>query len=102
MSPKPGRRRQPGGDESRDVCSVSGGVRAFSEESVRGTMDCREAIEVARKFGNDESGPFINGVLDAIRIRLEQGNLDLPASVRPHEQRFSPGSSAARGGRCPA
>ena len=115
---------------------VSDGVRAFSEEIVRGTMDCREAldevlasmtlnwritrmavvdrnvlrmalfeflfqpdtprvvvideaIEVAKKFGNDESGPFINGVLDAIRIRLEQGDLDLPASLRPHEQPFS-------------
>jgi transcription antitermination protein NusB len=48
-----------------------------------------EAIEVAKKFGNDESGPFINGVLDAIRIRLEQGDLDLPASLHSHEQRSS-------------
>ena len=26
-----------------------------------------EAIEVAKRFGNEESGPFINGILDAIR-----------------------------------
>jgi len=44
-----------------------------------------EAIEVAKKFGNDESGPFINGVLDAIRLRLEQGDLTLPATLQTQE-----------------
>lgn len=38
-----------------------------------------EAIEIAKKFGNDESGPFINGILDAIRIKLERGELAPPA-----------------------
>jgi len=32
-----------------------------------------EAIEVAKKFGSEESGAFINGILDAIRKRVEQG-----------------------------
>ncbi|MGH9867740.1 MAG: transcription antitermination factor NusB [Candidatus Polarisedimenticolia bacterium] len=41
-----------------------------------------EAIEVAKKFGNDDSGPFINGVLDAIRLRLEEGDLTLPAGLQ--------------------
>ncbi|HET9480534.1 MAG TPA: transcription antitermination factor NusB [Candidatus Polarisedimenticolia bacterium] len=40
-----------------------------------------EAIEIAKKFGTDESGPFINGILDAIRIRLEKGELTLPAAL---------------------
>lgn len=40
-----------------------------------------EAIEIAKKYGNDESGPFINGILDAVRIKLEAGELDLPASL---------------------
>jgi N utilization substance protein B len=31
-----------------------------------------EAIEVARKFGSQESAPFINGVLDGIRLRIEK------------------------------
>lgn len=31
-----------------------------------------EAIEVAKRFGNEGSGSFINGVLDRIRVRLEQ------------------------------
>ncbi len=30
-----------------------------------------EAIEVAKKFGSEESGSFINGVLDAIRRSAE-------------------------------
>jgi len=40
-----------------------------------------EAIEIAKKFGNEDSGPFINGILDAIRIKLEGGALDLPADL---------------------
>jgi len=40
-----------------------------------------EAIEIAKKFGNDESGPFINGILDAIRIKLESGDLEMPEEL---------------------
>ena len=29
-----------------------------------------EAIEVVRKYGSEESAPFINGVLDAVRRRV--------------------------------
>lgn len=32
-----------------------------------------EAIEVAKKFGGAESGAFVNGVLDSIRRRIENG-----------------------------
>jgi N utilization substance protein B len=34
-----------------------------------------EAIEVAKKYGSEESGAFINGILDAIRKRKERGEL---------------------------
>ena len=40
-----------------------------------------EAIEIAKKFGNEESGPFINGILDSIRMKLENGDLELPADL---------------------
>lgn len=40
-----------------------------------------EAIEIAKKFGNDESGPFVNGILDAIRVKLENDELDLPEGL---------------------
>lgn len=31
-----------------------------------------EAIEVAKKFGGEDSGQFVNGILDALRIKLQQ------------------------------
>lgn len=34
-----------------------------------------EAIEVARRFGTEESGAFINGVLDDVRKRIVRGEL---------------------------
>jgi N utilization substance protein B len=30
-----------------------------------------EAIELAKRFGGEESGQFVNGILDALRKRLE-------------------------------
>jgi len=37
-----------------------------------------EAIEVARRFGSEESGAFINGILDDVRRRVERGELPIP------------------------
>jgi N utilization substance protein B len=34
-----------------------------------------EAIELAKRFGNADSGPVVNGVLDGIRQRLDDGTL---------------------------
>ena len=34
-----------------------------------------EAIEVAKKYGSEDSGSFINGILDTIRKRAEKGDL---------------------------
>jgi N utilization substance protein B len=31
-----------------------------------------EAIEVAKRFGGDESGQFVNGILDALRKHLDE------------------------------
>jgi len=35
-----------------------------------------EAVEVAKKFGADEAGRFVNGILDAIKGMLERGEID--------------------------
>lgn len=32
-----------------------------------------EAIEVCKKFGSEDSGTFINGILDSVRRRIERG-----------------------------
>ena len=34
-----------------------------------------EAIELARRFASDDAVPFINGVLDAVKGRVERGEL---------------------------
>ncbi len=34
-----------------------------------------EAIEIAKKYGSEESGPFINGILDSVRRRIERGEV---------------------------
>lgn len=39
----------------------------FSHSSVPYAVVINEAVELAKKFGTDESGAFVNGVLDAIR-----------------------------------
>ncbi len=36
-------------------------------EDIPAKVSINEAIEIGKKFGTDETGPFINGVLDAIR-----------------------------------
>ncbi|MDM8516366.1 transcription antitermination factor NusB [Desulfobacterales bacterium HSG16] len=35
-------------------------------------VSINEAIEVGKKFGSEESGAFINGILDGIRLRMEK------------------------------
>jgi N utilization substance protein B len=51
----------------------------FYETSTPRVVVINEAIEVAKKFGDEESGPFINGILDAVRLRLERNELKVPA-----------------------
>ena len=34
-----------------------------------------EAIEVGKKFGSEQSGSFINGILDAVKKRVERGDV---------------------------
>jgi N utilization substance protein B len=43
-----------------------------------------EAIEVAKRYGGEESGQFVNGILDAIRKRLD------PTSAGDHESVIPP------------
>ena len=32
-----------------------------------------EAVDIARRFGSEDSPAFVNGVLDAVRRRIESG-----------------------------
>jgi len=37
-----------------------------------------EAISIAKKFGSESSGSFINGILDAVKRRIESGEGKAP------------------------
>jgi N utilization substance protein B len=37
-------------------------------------VSINEAVDIAKKFGTEESGAFVNGVVDRIRIALEEGD----------------------------
>ena len=38
-------------------------------------VSINEAIDVGKKFGTEESGAFINGILDSVRIALEKEDI---------------------------
>ena len=35
-----------------------------------------EAVELAKKYGTEESGSFVNGILDRIRVAVDKGELE--------------------------
>ena len=39
-------------------------------------VSINEAIDVGKKYGTEESGGFINGILDSIRLALEEGEIE--------------------------
>jgi len=41
-------------------------------------VSINEAIDIAKKFGTEDSGPFINGILDSLRIAIESGAMQIP------------------------
>jgi N utilization substance protein B len=49
-------------------------------------VSINEAIDIAKKFGSSESGSFINGILDGIRLALEKQELQTFALPAPVEQ----------------
>ena len=38
-------------------------------------VSINEAIDIGKKYGTGESGPFINGILDSIRDAIEKGSI---------------------------
>ena len=46
-------------------------------------VSINEAIDIGKRFGSDDSGAFINGILDRIRLALEKGEIEHPGAPRP-------------------
>jgi N utilization substance protein B len=45
-------------------------------------VSINEAIDVGKKFGTEESGAFINGILDSVRINIEKGQITVNPVLR--------------------
>jgi transcription antitermination protein NusB len=49
-------------------------------------VSINEAIDIGKKFGTEDSGAFINGIVDSIRIAVEQGEIDLNCGEEEAEE----------------
>ncbi|MCP2519579.1 transcription antitermination factor NusB [Candidatus Aminicenantes bacterium AC-708-M15] len=45
----------------------------LSEQDIPHPVIINEAIEIAKKYGTEESGQFVNGILDTIRKKIRKG-----------------------------
>ena len=52
-------------------------------EDIPYRVSINEAIDIGKRFGSDDSGAFINGILDRIRLALEKGEIEQAGSPRP-------------------
>ena len=43
-------------------------------------VSINEAIDLGKKFGTEESGAFVNGILDSIRLAMEAEDLTIPVN----------------------
>jgi N utilization substance protein B len=50
----------------------------FWQADIPSSVSINEAIDLGKKYGTDESGAFINGILDRIRKALENGEIEKP------------------------
>jgi N utilization substance protein B len=48
-------------------------------------VSINEAIDVGKKFGTEESGAFINGILDSVRLVLEEEEIKIETEVHTDE-----------------
>ena len=60
-------------------------------QEIPAKVSINEAIDVGKKFGTDESGAFINGILDSIREALEKDEIILRAGSRTEKVGLRPG-----------
>jgi len=45
-------------------------------------VSINEAVDIGKKFGTEESGAFINGILDSIRMALEKNNVKVEPDMK--------------------
>ncbi len=55
----------------------------FSEDAPDQVV-INEAVEIAKRYGTEESPPFINGVLDAVRVVIHDASKAVVTERKPH------------------
>jgi N utilization substance protein B len=45
-------------------------------------VSINEAVDIGKRFGTDESGAFINGILDSIRLALEENKIKVKSDMK--------------------
>ena len=45
-------------------------------------VSINEAVDIGKRFGTEESGAFINGILDSIRLALEKNNIKVSLDMK--------------------
>ena len=48
-------------------------------DDIPAKVTINEAVDIGKRFGTDDSGAFINGILDRIRLAMENGEIESPA-----------------------
>ena len=51
-------------------------------------VSLNEAIDIGKKFGTEESGAFINGILDSIRMALEKKEIEIKIDLPINEAKW--------------
>ncbi len=59
-------------------------------------VSINEAVDLGKKYGSEDSGSFINGILDRIRVDLEEGTLKV--ATAPEQRLGDPTRDAMTGG----
>ena len=54
-------------------------------QDIPAKVSINEAIDVGKKFGTEESGAFINGILDSIRIALKKKKIKIKTVIQISE-----------------
>ncbi|MBW2602948.1 MAG: transcription antitermination factor NusB [Deltaproteobacteria bacterium] len=54
-------------------------------QDIPSKVSINEAIDVGKKFGTEESGAFINGILDSIHIALKKKKIKIKADIQINE-----------------
>ena len=55
-------------------------------DDIPAKVTINEAIDIGKKFGTPESGSFINGIIDSIRIAIVKGQLETVSLPQPDEE----------------